>query len=117
MRCLRPWLVRLGFLGAIASVYAPARAAEMRDANVLLGYCTATIGAYVDVCYGYLDAVADQLLAHDAVAGFEACIPSTVDEPGLRFVLIDFLREHEWAGKLAATEAVARALSERFPCR
>jgi hypothetical protein len=102
---------------ACGLLHLSARADETRNGNVLLQYCTATIGAYVDFCYGYIDAVADQMLAHAPVAGFTACIPATADDPALRARVVAFLRENEGLHTLMAPELIARAFSQNFPCR
>ena len=91
--------------------------AEFRDGSALLQYCTATIGAEMAFCFGYIDGIADLLLEHHEVEGFGACITAQSDDPQLRNVVTAFLRKNEGIHHLAAPGLVARALSEAFPCR
>jgi hypothetical protein len=91
--------------------------AEFRNGSALLQYCTATIGAEMAFCFGYIDGIADLLLEHHEVEGFSACITTQPDDSQLRNVVTAFLRKNEGIHHLAAPGLVARALSEAFPCR
>ncbi len=91
-------------------------AAQVRDGDALLQECTATIGAYMDFCYGYIDAVADYLFAKHATGEFTACVSRVPDDPRLRFVVVQYLRDHPELRQLSAPELVARALSEKYRC-
>ena len=93
------------------------RAAEVRDGEALLAQCTATIGAIVDFCYGYIDAVADYLFQKHPMGEFAACVSNVPDDSQLRFVVTRFLRENPDLQHLSAPELIARALSEKYPCR
>ena len=55
------------------SLWAPVSLAKVRDGNQLLQQCTATIGAHVNFCFGYIDAVVDLLLENNGIDGFSAC--------------------------------------------
>jgi hypothetical protein len=89
---------------------------KAKTGEVLLQYCTATIGAYVNFCYGYIDAVIDNL-AESQTAAPLACIPDESDEASLRDVVVGFLRRNEPIRATEAPELVVRALEEAFPCR
>jgi hypothetical protein len=90
--------------------------AEVRDGDALLTQCTATIGAIMDYCYGYIDAVADYLFQRHAMDGLTACVSDVPDDSRLRFIVIQFLRENPDLRHLSAPELIARALSQKFPC-
>ncbi|MFZ2005663.1 MAG: Rap1a/Tai family immunity protein [Stellaceae bacterium] len=83
----------------------------------MLQECTATIGAYMDFCYGYIDAVADYLFEKHAMGEFTACVTHTPDDSQLRFVVAQFLRDNPALRYKGAPELIARALSEKFPCK
>jgi Rap1a immunity proteins len=94
----------------------PPCAAEVKDGAALLGQCTATIGAIVDYCYGYIDAVADYLFQKHAMGDYRACVLVAPDDPQLRVVVVRFLRDHPELRRLSAPELIARALSEKYRC-
>lgn len=110
-------------LGLIASVLAgmlscsAAASAKVRDGNQLLQQCTATIGAYVDFCYGYIDAVTDLLLLNNVIDGINVCISSELDDPSLRNIVVQFLKNNPKLRDLGAPDLIARALAAAFPCR
>jgi hypothetical protein len=103
------------FVGAMLAS-TPGRAA-FRDGNGLLVQCTATIGAEMNFCYGYIDAVADQLLEGNALAGIYACITTELDDSRSRDIVVRFLRQNPGLRRASAAELIARALSDAFPCR
>ena len=92
-------------------------AGEIRDGSALLQQCTATIGAFVDFCYGYIDAVADYLFQKHAMGEFRACASNPPDDAQLRFVVVQFLRDNPALRHLGAPELIARAISEKYGCR
>lgn len=100
-----------------ASLWPQPAAAQVRDGAALLRECTATIGAFVDYCYGYIDAVADYLFQNHAIGEFSACVTRPPDDSQLRFVVVQFLRANPALGYESAPELIARALSEKFPCK
>jgi hypothetical protein len=101
----------------LLALAAPASAKpKAKTGEVLLQYCTATIGAYVNFCYGYIDAVIDNL-ASDQGPTPRACIPDESDEASLRDVVVGFLRRNESLRTTEAPELVVRALEEAFPCQ
>jgi len=94
-----------------------AASAKVRDGNQLLQQCTATIGAYVDFCYGYIDAVTDLLLLNNVIDGINVCISSELDDPSLRNTVVQFLKNNPKLRDLGAPDLIARALAAAFPCR
>ncbi|HTW52659.1 MAG TPA: Rap1a/Tai family immunity protein [Stellaceae bacterium] len=90
--------------------------AQIRDGDALFAECTATIGAYMDFCYGYIDAVADYLFQKHAMGPYAACAAKPPDDSLLRFVVVQFLRKNPALRDQGAAELIARALSEKFPC-
>lgn len=100
-----------------ASFWPRQAAAQARDGDALLRECTATIGAYMDFCYGYIDAVADYLFQKHAVGELTACATKPPDDSRLRFVVVQFLRENPALRTMSAPELIARALAEKFPCK
>jgi hypothetical protein len=92
-------------------------AAALRDGEALLQQCTATIGAQMDFCYGYVDAVADYLFQNNFMGEFRACVTTPPDDSQLRFAVVDFLQRNPALRGLGAPSLIARALSERYPCR
>jgi hypothetical protein len=100
---------------AVLSLPSPC-AAEVRDGGALLTQCTATIGAIMDFCYGYIDAVADYMFQKHAMGELTACVSNAPDDSQLRFVVVRFLRENPDLQPLSASELIARALSQKYPC-
>jgi hypothetical protein len=91
--------------------------AAFRDGNGLLQLCTATIGAQMDFCYGYIDAVTDYLVVNNVMGDISACITTELDDGQLRDLVIRFLRQNPKLRRVAASELIARALAEAFPCQ
>ena len=104
-------------LAAVLSLCGAGSHAKVRDGDQLLAQCTATIGAHVNFCFGYIDAVVDLLLENNGIDGFTACISNELDDPQLRNIVIQFLKRNETLQTLPAPNLIARALSEVFPCR
>jgi hypothetical protein len=95
---------------------APVSLAKVRDGNQLLQQCTATIGAHVNFCFGYIDAVVDLLLENNGIDGFNACVSSELDDPQLRNLVVKFLKDNPDLRRLGAPNLIARALAQAFPC-
>jgi hypothetical protein len=105
-------LIAFGFwLGATPSL------ANFRDGDDLLRQCTATIGAEMDFCYGYIDAVTDYLLEHNVMGQFAACITRDLDDSRVRDLIVRFLQKNPALRRLGAPQLIARALAEAFPCQ
>jgi hypothetical protein len=82
------------------------------DGSQLLQQCTATIGAQMAFCFGYIDAVADSLLVDNDV-----CLSNQVDDPQLRDIVVRFLTDNPRLRRLSAPDLINRALVGAFPCR
>ena len=106
----------LAVLAVAACLWGRPCAAAVRDGDALLQQCSATIGAIVDFCYGYIDAVADYLFQKHPMGEFTACVSNAPDDSQLRFVVVQFLRDHPDLRHLSAPELVARALAEKYRC-
>jgi hypothetical protein len=91
--------------------------AKMRDGDQLLRQCTATIGAHVNFCFGYIDAIVDLLVENNGIDGFNACISTELDDPELRNIVVKFLKDNPDLRHLGAPDLIARALAAAFPCR
>lgn len=94
-----------------------AASGKVRDGNQLLQQCTATIGAYVNFCYGYIDSVTDLLLLNNVIDGINVCISRELDDPSLRNIVVQFLKDNPKLRDLGAPDLIARALAAAFPCR
>jgi hypothetical protein len=91
--------------------------AAVKDGDALLQQCTATIGALMAFCFGYIDAITDSLLEDRAIGNFHVCISTELDDVQLRDIVVKFLKENYALRSLSAPRLVAQALSEAFPCR
>ena len=91
--------------------------AKVRDGDQLLKQCTATIGAHVNFCFGYIDAIVDLLVENNGIDGFNACISTELDDPELRNIVLKFLKDNPDLRSLGAPNLIARALAAAFPCR
>ena len=83
----------------------------------MLQQCTATIGAEMDFCYGYIDAITDYLLVNNVIGEFAACITTDLDDSRVRDLVVKFLRDNPRLRRRGASGLIAQALSERFPCQ
>ena len=91
--------------------------AAVMDGNDLLKQCTATIGALVQFCFGYIDAITDSLLENRRLGATDICVPTGLDDTQLRDIVAKFLKENYRLRPLAAPALVAQALTEAYPCR
>jgi Rap1a immunity proteins len=98
------------------SLWAQVSLAKVRDGNQPLQQCTATIGAHVNFCFGYIDAVVDLLLENNGFDGFNACVSSELDDPQLRNIVVKFLKDNPDLSHLGAPNLIARSLAASFPC-
>ena len=97
--------------------HAQANTAQANTGRTLLQYCTATIGAYVMFCYGYIDLIVDDLHGAQNVDGYTACVPDGLEDNQRRSVVVDFLGRNPQMSNLDATSLIARSMSEAYPCR
>ena len=87
------------------------------DGNTLRGWCTSEDVGNQAACLGYVVAVADVLISANRgePAQSKACIPA-VETTQVVDVAKKYLESHHQAGDTAASDLVAMALSEAFPC-
>lgn len=100
---------------AIVAVAGPAFAG-IDDGNALFRYCDASIGAFVMYCFGYVDSVVNDMRLYGSVAGHRACLPSDFGDNRRRDVIVAFLERHPQDRNSGATELIARAFADAFPC-
>jgi hypothetical protein len=98
-------------------LYGTAAPAAVMDGNDLLKQCTATIGALIQFCFGYIDAITDSLLENRRLGAPDICVPDGLDDTQLREIVVKFLKENYRLRPLAAPALVAQALTEAYPCR
>ena len=98
-------------------LHGPAASAAVRDGNALLKQCSATIGALMTFCFGYIDAVTDAVLENDGLGNVDVCISAELDDVQLKNIVIGFLKKNPGLRRFAAPTLIARALAEAFPCR
>jgi hypothetical protein len=98
-------------------LYGTAAPAAVMDGNDLLKQCTATIGALIQFCFGYIDAITDSLLENRRLGASDVCVPDGLDDVQLRDIVVKFLRENYRLRPLAAPAQVAQALTEAYPCQ
>jgi hypothetical protein len=68
-------------------------------------------------CRGYIGAVAVVLAAGNAIDGFRACPPRTINREELIRTVKTWLQKNPTARSFPAFGSVSRALAEIFPCR
>jgi len=91
--------------------------AAVKDGNALLQQCTATVGAFMEFCFGYIDAIAESLSEDRRLGVLDVCVPAEVDDVQLRDVVVKFLKENYGLRSLSAPGLVAQALTEAYPCK
>jgi hypothetical protein len=92
----------------------PARG-DFRDGNKFLVECT-SLGYQEVACYEYIKGIAD-VLVHDSIAGYRACVPPRVLDTQLRDVVVQYLQRNAPQRHYGAAGLVAEAIAEAFPCR
>jgi hypothetical protein len=97
---------------AVVALRFNAANAAFETGNRLLGYCTTSApGPAEMVCLGYVEGVADDMEAKRMI-----CLPAHVTTGQLEDIVVRYLREHPESRHLVASELIAGALLETFPC-
>ena len=89
-------------VAAIVLLISTPSSAAVRDGNALLQQCTATIGAFMAFCFGYIDAITDSMLEKAGNGGVEVCFSAEPDEPQLRNIVVKFLERNDALRRLGA---------------
>ncbi|MEX6501571.1 Rap1a/Tai family immunity protein [Pseudomonas zhanjiangensis] len=92
-----------------------ALAGASRTAGELAGQCQLTTNLAVIVCHIYLHAVQD-VLVQDRVNGFRACLPADADIDRSVRLFVDWVAAHPPAQQAPASDVIAQALAEAYPC-
>lgn len=93
---------------------AAAGGATFQSGNDILLWCRT---ANWQLCYGYIEGVADAMSNGEPVLGWRACIPAGVTVGQVKDATLQFLQIHIGFRQKIAASLVAAALSETFPCR
>jgi len=97
------------------------KAAVYATGNTLLAWCLSASRSEQRLCDGYILGVADVMLENKKIGDVAACIPVPVRSRGwsqILNVVQRFLASHpEKRSQLSATNLVARALAEAYPCQ
>ena len=88
--------------------------ANFLNGNDLLEKCNTQLDI---VCIGYINAVAYAMNDGNAVNGFKACIPLGVTARQIKDIAVRYLIKRPAAPNYVASNLVAAALSQAFPCR
>jgi hypothetical protein len=100
---------------SISLVSVPPVAAASKTGSDLLGQCQIDSSVAVIACHLYIHAVQD-VLEDNTVNGFQVCIPANFDIDDSVNLIVDWLNKHPEEGKESASDAVAHALWETYPC-
>jgi hypothetical protein len=91
--------------------------AKFLDGDTLRGWCFSEDIGDQEACLGYVLGVADVLSSENRgeLTQYRACIPQ-IDATDAVNTAKDYLNVHRQAGNVTASDLVAMALSEAFPC-
>ena len=96
------------------------RVAVHVNGNSLYAWCLSASQSQRGLCDGYILGIADAMMEESKIGGFTACIPVAVRTRSwarILNVVKQFLASHpEQRHLLSATNLVASALAEAFPC-
>lgn len=90
--------------------------ADFVDGNKLYKYCSDPSSIEHEVCYGYIESIAD-VMYNEPVFGYKICISQNVAFSQLRDVVVQYMISHPERRHFGAASMVARALSQAFPCQ
>ena len=111
---IRTWTTTIA---ACLALWLPTQtvAAASKDGNNLLTQCQLSSNLAVIACHIYIHAVQD-ILAENPVNGHRVCVPEDIDIDQSVKVIVDWLTKHADARQQPASDSVAHALSEAYPC-
>jgi hypothetical protein len=67
-------------------------------------------------CDGYVDSVVNDMRLYGSVTGRSACLPPVFEDSQRRDIIVAFLERYPQERSGGATELIARAFAEAFPC-
>ena len=118
-RCHRPngGALRTFLAAAFMIMFMGKAHAMFLDGNTLRGWCFSEDAGNQAACLGYVIAVADVLISEDRdeLTQYKAWIP-TIEATQAVDTTKQYLDTHRQAGDITASDLVAMALSEAFPC-
>ncbi len=100
----------------LIGLWAGPAAAASRDGNALSNQCQVDSNLAVIACHIYIHAVLD-VLDENAIHGYRVCVPENTDIDQSVKVFIDWLNQHADVGQQPASDLVAHALWETYPCK
>jgi hypothetical protein len=69
------------------------------------------------VCFAYIEGIADAMGCGDRVFGQRVCVPAKAESQQLKNAVMVLLQAHPESRGAAAADLVALALADAFPCR
>jgi hypothetical protein len=90
-------------------------AAASKDGNNLLTQCQLSNNLAVIACHIYIHAVLD-VLVENSVNGYRVCVPENTDIDQSVHVIVEWLTQHTDERPQPASDVVAHALWETYPC-
>jgi hypothetical protein len=91
-------------------------AAASKSGDDLLTQCQISNNLAVIACHIYIHAIQD-VLAENTVKGYRVCVPASTDIDQSVKVIVDWLMQHPEKRKHPASDLVAHALWETYPCK
>lgn len=87
------------------------------DGNTLRGWCSSEDAGNQAACLGYVIGVADVLISQNRgeLTQHKACIPA-IEATQVVDTTKQYLETHHQTGDITASDLVAMALSDAFPC-
>ncbi len=90
-------------------------AAASKNGSDLLTQCQLSSNLAVIACHIYIHAVLD-VLAENSVDGYRVCVPEDTDIDQSVNVIVEWLTRHADEQPQPASDGVAHALWETYPC-
>jgi len=115
-------LLRVALIVLAALFYHTAVEEAEANQTYLTGYevllrCSGDNDAQGTQCLGYLQGIADVMLAGNEVNGYHVCIPPGILVGQLEDIALQFLRANPAVRHAATAGLVAKAYQQSFPCR